>query len=76
MTQSGNRCKRKAAPDRLYCRQHAAAAIRQTAKTCCYLDDANVRCTESAVDGKRYCPKHLPPSAAKEQPPVARPAAE
>ena len=39
VTKSGNRCKRKAAPGKLYCRQHAAqspaAGSSGTCATCC-----------------------------------------
>ena len=73
VTKSGNRCKRKAAPNQLYCRQHAAStAVKQTPASCCYLDDAEVRCKAKALDGKRYCVKHLTPATAIEPPPSAK----
>jgi len=77
VTKSGNRCKRKAAPNQLYCRQHAAStAVKQHPASCCYLDDADVRCKAKAMDGKRYCTQHLTPATPKEPPTTAKPSAK
>ena len=77
VTKSGNRCKRKAAPSQLYCKQHAASTtVKQAPASCCYLDDAGVRCKAKALDGKRYCAKHLTPAVAMELLPSANHSAE
>ena len=59
VTKSGNRCKRKAAPGKLYCRQHAAQSpAAKPSGTCAYISDDGKRCTESVVPGDRFCSKH------------------
>ena len=58
-TKSGNRCKRKAAPGKLYCRQHAAQSpSAKPSETCAYISDDGKRCTASAASGSRFCAKH------------------
>ena len=58
-TKSGNRCKRKAAPGKLYCRQHAAqSSATKPSGTCAYISDDGKRCTASAAPGSRFCAKH------------------
>ena len=59
VTKSGNRCKRKAVPQKLYCRQHSANT--QTSgkgDCCCYISDAGVRCTRRTSQDIRYCTNH------------------
>jgi hypothetical protein len=59
VTKSGNRCKRKAAPGKLYCRQHAAQSpAAKPSETCAYISDDGKRCTVSAASGSRFCAKH------------------
>ena len=59
VTKSGNRCKRKAAPGKLYCRQHAAQLpAAKSSGACAYISDDGKRCTASAVPGDRFCSKH------------------
>ena len=59
ITKSGNRCKRKAAPGKLYCRQHAAqSSAAKPAETCAYISDDGKRCAASAASGSRFCSKH------------------
>ena len=59
VTKSGNRCKRKAAPGKLYCRQHAAqSSTAKSAETCAYISDDGKRCAASAASGSRFCAKH------------------
>lgn len=59
VTKSGNRCKRKAAPGKLYCRQHAAQALAtKPSDTCSYIFDDGKRCSETPVTGSRFCVKH------------------
>lgn len=59
VTKSGNRCKRKAAPGKLYCRQHAVQSpSAKPSETCAYISDDGKRCTASAASGSRFCAKH------------------
>ena len=59
VTKSGNRCKRKAAPGKLYCRQHAAQSpAAKPSETCAYISDDGKRCMVSAASGSRFCAKH------------------
>ena len=59
VTKSGNRCKRKAATGKLYCRQHAAQSpSAKPSETCAYISDDGKRCTASAASGSRFCAKH------------------
>ena len=59
VTKSGNRCKRKAVPGKLYCRQHAAQSpSAKPSETCAYISDDGKRCTASAASGSRFCAKH------------------
>ena len=59
VTKSGNKCKRKAVPGKLYCRQHAAQTpIAKPSRTCAYISGDGKRCTASAVSGSRFCSKH------------------
>ena len=60
-TASGVRCRRKAAPECLYCRQHVAAAKKASAqKPCGFIGDDGVRCPFAPQTNARYCPKHMP----------------
>ena len=60
-TASGVRCRRKAAPEGLYCRQHVAAAKKASAqKLCGFIGDDGVRCSAAPQANARYCPKHMP----------------
>ena len=59
VTKSGNRCKRKAAPGKLYCRQHAAQSpAAKPSGTCAYISDGGKRCAVLAVSGSRFCAVH------------------
>ena len=60
-TASGVRCRRKAASECLYCRQHVAAAKKASAqKLCGSIGDDGVRCSAAPQANARYCPKHMP----------------
>ena len=60
-TVSGVRCRRKAAPECLYCRQHVAAAKKASAqKSCGFIGDDGVRCSTAPLANARYCEKHMP----------------
>ena len=60
-TASGVRCRRKAAPEGLYCRQHVAAAKKASAqKPCGFIGDDGVRCPFAPQTNARYCEKHMP----------------
>ena len=60
-TASGVRCRRKAAPEGLYCRQHVAAAKKASAqKSCGFIGDDGARCSAAPQINARYCPKHMP----------------
>ena len=60
-TASGVRCRRKAAPGFLYCRQHVAAAKKASAqKPCGFIGDDGVRCSAAPLANARYCEKHMP----------------
>ena len=60
-TASGVRCRRKAAPGFLYCRQHVAAAKKASAqKSCGFIGDDGVRCSAAPLANARYCEKHMP----------------
>ena len=60
-TASGVRCRRKAAPECLYCRQHVAAAKKASAqKSCGFIGDDGVRCSTAPLANARYCEKHMP----------------
>ena len=60
VTQSGNRCKRRAAPGERYCRQHAASAVpSKPVVRCRSMTPEGIQCAEKPVEGKRYCQKHL-----------------
>ena len=59
VTKSGNRCKRKAVPQKLYCRQHSAnTQTSSKGDCCCYISDAGVRCTRRTSQDIRYCTNH------------------
>jgi hypothetical protein len=58
---SGVRCRRKAAPECLYCRQHVAAAKKASARNPCgFIGDDGVRCSAAPQANARYCEKHMP----------------
>lgn len=59
VTKSGNRCKRKAPPGKMFCRQHSAPLPSTTTPvTCSHVSDDGKRCTATAVQGSRFCPQH------------------
>ncbi len=59
-TQSGNRCKRRAAVGMRYCRQHAASHEPKTAPDRCRSMTTNgVRCAEAPLPKRNYCQKHM-----------------
>ena len=60
VTQSGNRCKRRAAPGGRYCRQHAAdVAPKKPVSRCRSMTPEGAQCGEKPADGRRYCRRHL-----------------
>ena len=60
-TASGVRCRRKAVPECLYCRQHVAAAKKASARNPCgFIGDDGVRCSAAPQTNARYCEKHMP----------------
>lgn len=59
VTQSGNRCKRRARPGERYCRQHAAPVVpKATPDRCRSMTGKGERCGEKPVTGSNYCPRH------------------
>ena len=59
VTKSGNRCKRKAAPGKLYCRQHAVQSqAAKPSEACAYISDDGKRCAASVESGSRFCSRH------------------
>ena len=59
MTQSGNRCKRRARPGERYCKQHSSQ--KPTAKNgerCRSMTEDGKQCEEKSAPGRRYCKKH------------------
>ena len=64
VTQSGNRCKRRARTNERYCTQHSATVIpTKPLERCCSMTEDGKQCGERPLDGKRYCAKHLEPIA-------------
>ncbi len=60
VTKSGNRCKRRAAPGKHYCRQHASDVTPKKPETRCRaITDDGKRCESKPVEGKNYCEKHM-----------------
>ena len=60
MTQSGNRCKRRAAAGRRYCHQHAASVKpKKEQERCRSMTEDGKQCEAKPVKGKSYCEKHL-----------------
>ncbi len=59
VTKSGNRCKRKAPPGKMYCRQHSAPLPSTTTPvTCSHVSDDGKRCTATAAQGSWFCSQH------------------
>ena len=59
VTQSGNRCKRRARPGERYCRQHAASVVpKVTPDRCRSMTEKGERCSEKPAPGSNYCPRH------------------
>lgn len=59
VTQSGNRCKRRARPGERYCRQHAASVVpKVTPNRCRSMTQNGEQCSEKPVPGSNYCPRH------------------
>ena len=60
ITKSGNRCKRRAAPGKCYCRQHASDVAPKTpAKRCRAMTEDGKQCESKPLEGKNYCEKHM-----------------
>ena len=59
VTKSGSRCKRRAAPETRYCRQHTAdrTSDRQPDR-CRSMTTNGVWCSEKPMPGRNYCPQH------------------
>ena len=60
VTQSGNRCKRRAALECRYCKQHSAERIQKRKFSRCRSILTNeVQCSNAPLPSKNYCQKHL-----------------
>lgn len=60
MTQSGNRCKRRAAAGKRYCHQHAAdVKPKKEPARCRSIAEDGKQCEAKPVEGKSYCEKHM-----------------
>lgn len=60
VTQSGNRCKRRARPNGRYCKQHASEVKPKKQPTRCRsMTERGEQCGEKPVEGKNYCETHM-----------------
>ena len=60
VTKSGNRCKRRAAAGKRYCRQHAAEVKPQKRpERCRSMTEDGKQCESKPLEGKSYCEKHI-----------------
>ena len=62
MTQSGNRCKRRAQQGFRYCTQHSSSVKpAKPVERCRSMTEDGKQCESKPVKGQRYCEKHMPP---------------
>ena len=60
VTKSGNRCKRRAAPGKRYCHQHASdVKPKKPAARCRSMTEDGSQCESKPAEGGNYCEKHL-----------------
>ena len=60
VTKSGSRCKRRAAPETRYCRQHAATReLKDTPPQCGSMTTNGVPCRAAPLPNRRYCAEHM-----------------
>jgi hypothetical protein len=60
MTQSGNRCKRRAASGRRYCKQHSADRVpKRKISQCRSMTTNDVQCLNAPISDKSYCEEHM-----------------
>ena len=60
VTKSGSRCKRRAAPETRYCRQHAATReLKDTPPQCGSMTTSGVPCRLPPLPNRRYCAEHM-----------------
>ena len=68
VTKSGNRCKRKAVPQKLYCRQHSSATLlKGDSGPCFFVSESGARCEFTRMAGRRYCKVHQEMNIEKKQ---------
>lgn len=68
VTKSGNRCKRKAVPQKLYCRQHSSATLLEgDSGPCFFVSESGARCESTRMAGRRYCKVHQEMNIEKKQ---------
>ena len=59
VTKSGTRCKRRAAPETRYCRQHTATReLKDTPPQCSSVTTNGVPCRAAPLPNHRYCAEH------------------
>ena len=59
VTKSGTRCKRRAAPETRYCRQHTATReLKDTPPQCSSVTTNGVPCRAAPLPNRRYCAEH------------------
>jgi hypothetical protein len=60
ITQSGNRCKRRAASGCRYCKQHSAERVsKRNVSQCRSMTTNDVQCSNAPMLGKNYCKEHM-----------------
>jgi hypothetical protein len=60
ITQSGNRCKRRAASGCRYCKQHSADRVpKRKISQCRSMTTNDVQCSNAPMLNKSYCKKHV-----------------
>ena len=60
ITQSGNRCKRRAASGRRYCKQHSADRVpKRKISQCRSMTTNDVQCSKAPMPNKSYCQEHV-----------------
>ena len=60
VTKSGSRCKRRAAPETRYCRQHAATReLKDTPPQCGSMTTNGDPCRLPPLPNRRYCAEHM-----------------
>jgi hypothetical protein len=60
VTQSGNRCKRRAVSGCRYCKQHSAErTLKRDFPRCRSMSTNDVQCSSAPLPSKSYCQEHL-----------------